>query len=259
MYVKSFCTVVASIGASLLLLECADRIQAAEIKIVSPSSYVDREGEGLFGGVSEHPYRFQQVFPAADFAALGNQPHWIVAFGTRADQSVTSLHTANLPDNYIRLSTTQREPGNQSLVFDNNFGSDVRPFYSGPLTMVADAVGPGPGPRGFYHADFSAGVTPFLYDPSQGNLLMDFIARQGEFPKVLADQVPHMQSVVGDPDATQGNTGRAGVFQFTFLPVPEPATFTHFVPAIVSLRLTRRLGKTTARCGLSVSGGETQC
>jgi hypothetical protein len=165
------------------------------------------------------------VFPAADFAALGNKPHWIVAFGPRADQSVTGPHTAYLPDNYVRLSTTWRSPNNLGLSFDFNHGSDVMQFYSGPLTMVADVAGPGPGPKGFYRPDFPAGVTPFLYDPSKGNLLFDFIAWQGESPKVLVDQIPGMQiTVAGSPSATQGGRGPAAVFQFTFIPVPVLST-----------------------------------
>lgn len=216
------CTNVAIIGTSILLLAGVPCSQAAQIKIVSPSSYKDREGEGCFCSDSEPPYRYQQVFPAADFAALGNKPHWIVGFGPRADQSVTSPRTAYLPDNYVRLSTTQRGPGNRSPVFDENFGSDVMQFYSGPLTMVADVAGPGPGPKEFYRPDFTAGVTPFLYDPSQGNLLLDFIAWQGESPKVLADQIPSLQTpVVEDPLATEGVRGLSAIFQFTFVPMPE--------------------------------------
>src|SRR5262245_57867316 len=110
MKVTQACTKVALIGTSLLLLAGIHSSQAAEIKIVSPSSYKAREGGECFCRDSEPPYRYQEVFPAADFAALGNRPHWLVAFGPRADQSVTSPHTAYLPDNYVRLSTTQRTP-----------------------------------------------------------------------------------------------------------------------------------------------------
>lgn len=212
-----------SFAAVIPLLAGIHSSPAAEIKIASPSAYQNIEGPGCFCGDSAAPYRYQQVFPAADFAALGNKPHWIVGFGPRADQSVTSPHTAYLPDNHIRLSTTQRIPGNQSLVFDQNFGSDVMQFYSGPLTMVADVTGPGPGPgpKGFYRPDFTAGVTPFLYDPSKGNLVLDFVAWQGESPKVLVDQIPSTQSVGGDPLATQGSLQSGAIFQFTFVPVPE--------------------------------------
>ena len=126
------------------------------------------------------PYRYQQVFPAADFAALGNQPHFLVSHTARPDQSQTSPRTVHFPDIEIRLSTMPVGPPNLSLVFDDNLGSDVMQYYRGPLNWVADAAS-GPGPREFYHAEFPAGVTPFLYDPSQGNLLLDVIAWQGEF------------------------------------------------------------------------------
>jgi hypothetical protein len=218
----SFAAVV-SIRTALVLLAGIRFAQAAEIKIVSPSAYRNQEGAGCFCGDSVAPYRYQQVFPAADFGALGNRPHWIVGFAPRADQSVAGLSTAYLPDNYVRLSTTQRAPDNQSLVFDANFGADVAPFYNGPLTMVADGAGPASGPKEFYHADFSAGVTPFLYDPSKGNLLFDFIAWQGESSKILADQILG-QVVAGDSFETRGDPGAATIFQFTFVPMPELST-----------------------------------
>jgi hypothetical protein len=107
MKVTPACAAMVSFGTSILLLAGVPGTQAAEIKLVSPSSYKAREGEGCFCSESEPPYRYQQVFPAADFAALGNKPHWIVGFGPRADQSVAGPRSAHLPDNYIRFSTTQ--------------------------------------------------------------------------------------------------------------------------------------------------------
>ena len=212
------------IGTSLLLLAGIRCAQAAEIKIVSPGAYEDIEGEGVTNADCCPPFRYQQVFPAADFAALGNQPHWIVGFTTRTDQSATSPGTAHFPDNEIRLSTTQRGPSNLSLRFDDNLGSDVMQFYRGPLIQVADAAGPGPGPREFYNSEFPAGVTPYLYDPSQGNLLFDVIAWQGVSSSTRDDKVPGIQTALyaTSPLATQGVRDAASIFQFTFVPVPEP-------------------------------------
>ena len=218
--VKRGCTNVALIGTSILLLAGIHSSQAAEIKIVSPSSYINREGEGAVENCCP-AFRYQQVFPAEDFAALGNQPHWIVAFTWRPDQSVTNPLTVQLPDQQVRLSTTQRGPGNLSLQFDDNLGSDVTQFYRGPFITVADAHS-GPGPREFYHVDFPAGVTPYLYDPSQGNLLFDVKAWQGENP-ARADMIPGIQaSLYAEPPiATQGDRGGAAIFKFTFVPVPK--------------------------------------
>jgi hypothetical protein len=107
------------------------------------------------------------------------------------------------------------------LVFDDNLGSDFKHFYRGPQILVPEAQGPGPGPREFYNSDFPAGVTPYLYDPSQGNLLVDAIARQGWSPSPRGDLVPDIRTGLGGPPfATQGDE-RIGavVHQFTFIPV----------------------------------------
>jgi hypothetical protein len=208
------------IGTSLLLLAGMRGAQAVEIRIVSPGAYEDIEGEGSGSGCCA-PDRYQQVFPAADFAALGNQPHWIVGFTWRPDQSVTSPRTVQYPDNEVRLSTTERGPNNLGLRFDDNLGEDVTQFYRGPVIAVADAQGPGPGPREFYHTDFPAGVTPFLYDPSQGNLLFDLITWQGNSPASVPDQIPGIRTALHseNPLGTQGGRGAAAIFQFTLVPV----------------------------------------
>jgi hypothetical protein len=219
--VKGARTTVALIGTSILLLAGIHSSQAAEIKIVSPSAYKDVEGEGGVDSDSLPPYRYQQVFPSEDFAALGNQPHWLVAHSWRPDQSVTSLRTIQLPDQEFRLSTTQRGPDDLSLQFDDNVGSDVTQIYRGSMTAVAN--GQGPGPREFYQADFPAGRTPYLYDPRRGNLLIDSISWQGEIPCGRADQIPGMQTAlyVSDPLGSEGQSTPAAVFQFTFIPMPK--------------------------------------
>ena len=243
MKIRPVCAAVISIGTSLLLLSGIRCAQAAEIKIVSPGAYEDIEGEGSVGADCCAPFRYQQVFPAADFAALGNQPHWIVSHTARPDQSVTSPRTVHFPDNEIRLSTMPVGPPNLSLVFDDNLGSDVMQYYRGPLNWVTVDAGPGPGPREFYHAEFPAGVTPFLYDPSQGNLLLDVIAWQGESPSARGDKVPGIQTALyafNPLVATQGIRDAASIFQFTFVPVPEPATLTLLIMAMVVHYARRR-------------------
>jgi hypothetical protein len=238
MKVRLACAAVVSIGTVLLLLSGIRCAQAAEIKIVSPSAYEDIEGAGATSADCCPPFRYQQVFPAADFAALGNQPHWIVGFTSRPDQSVTSPGTVTFfPDNEIRLSTMQVGPPNLSLSFDDNLGPDVMQFYRGPLTQVADVAGPGPGPREFGHNEFPAGVTPFLYDPSQGNLLFDVIAWQGASSSGRSDKVPGLLTALGvqNPLGTQGFREAASVFQFTFIPVPEPSTALLLVIGSVAL------------------------
>ena len=58
-----------SVGTFLLMLAGIRCTQAQEIKIVSPGAYEDIEGEGATDPNCCLPFRYQQVFPAADFAA----------------------------------------------------------------------------------------------------------------------------------------------------------------------------------------------
>jgi hypothetical protein len=212
---------VVLIGTSLLPLAGIRSAQAAEIKIVSPNAYKDREGEGALAADCCAPYHYQRVFPAEDFAALGGKPHWLIYGTVRPDQSVTSPRTAHWPDLQLRLATVQLEPPNLSLRFDDNLGSNFKHWYRGPATGVADVDGPGPGPREFYTFDYPAGHTPYLYDPSQGNLLFDAIAWQGVSPSHRTDLTTSIQvGVSGSALATQGSRQTsAPIFQFTFIPV----------------------------------------
>jgi hypothetical protein len=212
---------VFSIGTSLLLLSGIRCAQAGEIKIVSPSAYKDRAGEGRSDGGSFPPFRGQQVFPAADFAALGNQPHWLVNDTLRPDESQTSSSTVHFPDNEFRYATTQTGPNNLSTFFAVNLGSDFKHFYRGPWTLVTDIDDTSPVPREFSKSNYAAGVTPYLYDPSQGNLLLDFIGWGGLPLAGRGDLVPSMQTALNgsSPVATEGVRGAAFIHQFTFIPV----------------------------------------
>jgi hypothetical protein len=114
-------------------------------------------------------------------------------------------------------------------------------FYRGPLIQETVDAGPRPGPREFYNAEFPAGVTPFLYDPSQGNLLFDVIAWQGVSGSSRGDKAGIQTALyVPNPLGTQGIRDLASIFQFTFVPVPEPATLTLLIMAMVVHYARRR-------------------
>ncbi|MBI2924423.1 MAG: PD40 domain-containing protein [Verrucomicrobia bacterium] len=114
-------------------------------------------------------------------------------------------------------------------------------FYRGLVILAADIDGTSPVPREFYKAEFPAGVTPYLYDPSQGNLLFDAIGWQGISPSTFNDRVPGIQTTLyaSSPSATHGEWIPAVIFQFTFIPVPEPgAVSIDLIPTGVRLRFT---------------------
>lgn len=213
---------------SALLLVVIPYSQAAEIKLVSPQAYENMEGETAVAEGSFSPFRYQQAFRAGDFAALGGQPHWITSFTVRPDQSLTSPRTVTFPDNQVRFSTTSRSPGNLSSRFDDNFGPDVTQVYRGRVTLVADADTLTTVPREFYQASFTQApfFAPFLYDPSQGNLLVDVIGWGGASPSTVEDKTTSSLTTglfASTPTATFGRPVVAGIIQFTFVPVPEPS------------------------------------
>jgi hypothetical protein len=208
----------------VLLLAVVPSSQAADMKVVSPQAYANAEGESSVADAPQVPFRYQQVFPAADFAALGGQPHWITSITVRPDQRLSSPRTVTFPDNQLRLSTTATSPEDLNSRFDANFGPDVTQVYRGPVSLVADANTLSSVPRGFYQTSYPQ--EPFLYDPSRGNLLLDVIAWGGMSPSSVEDKTtssPRTALYAPDPTAVFGDSSVAGIYQFTFVPVPEPS------------------------------------
>jgi hypothetical protein len=108
-------------------------------------------------------------------------------------------------------------------------------------------MGPPNGPRPFdYVGKFD---NPFPYDPSKGNLLVEFISSSGYSPPLLDDyqaSSPGTWQVAAlDANATvaQFSVPNVSVLQFTF--VPEPTTWslllvTSSAAAIIAQRRRRR-------------------
>ena len=87
----------------------------------------------------------------------------------RLSENRVEVPPVEIPNIQIDMSTTQAQPGNLSATFADNLGPIVTSVYSGPLTISAPACGPGPCP-------FSIPIplqTPFMYDPADGNLIID--------------------------------------------------------------------------------------
>jgi hypothetical protein len=229
--------------APALLLVAIPSSRAAEIKLTSPQAYEHTEGEDAVPDAPQAPYRYQQAFAAADFAALGGKPHWVTSVTVRPDRSLTSPRTVTFPDNQIRLSTTTKSPANLSLQFDDNWGPDVAEVYRGAVRLVADASAVSSVPRGFYQASYLQGpFAPFLYDPSKGNLLWDVTAWGGLPLSAVEDQTTSSLTgaVFGSPTATFGDPIVAAIFQFTFVPVPEPSGALTGVAALLLAATARR-------------------
>jgi hypothetical protein len=109
--------------------------------------------------------RYQQVYDASEFGMLGAQGAYISWIGFRSDSTFGRGFAAHLPSVEILMGTTRQDPDGLSTTFLDNPAGDLTTVYSrGPLWFGAG----GPG-------DLAAITlqTPFLYNPAEGNLLLE--------------------------------------------------------------------------------------
>lgn len=126
--------------------------------------------DGISGGGIDLPWstgpsaffnsaRYQQVFDSSLFTGNGiNSPFTItsIAYDNRG-----SVYSTSLPAVSIQLSTTT---GPFLNTFGSNVGADVTTVFNGNLTLASSG--------GVFDTVINL-TTPFVYDPSMGNLLLD--------------------------------------------------------------------------------------
>ena len=210
------------------------------IKVVSPSSAKNVEGN-LGGPPGGAPGRVQFLYLASDFAELPATHRQIVAFNYRGDGAQNQPNNLTFPDIEVWMSTTSRTT--LSNVFADNHGPNKTKVHDGSLSFPILATGPAGGPKDI--ADGPRLDTPFFYDPSQGNLLIEEVY-VGAGPSVPIPAID-LQSAQGQflatsaslPNSTSGTLAAlVPVFQFEF--VPEPSTFILAGVALVGLLACRR-------------------
>jgi hypothetical protein len=184
--------------------------------------------------------RVQQIYDSSFFPG----DELINGFSFRAfPGAAPSLFFGNsvdISDVVIRLSTTAtgaNESGSlPSATFADNLESDVTTVFSGALHLTTAATGTGPQPFD-YTVSFSQ---PFMYDPADGNLLLDVTIPSGAtvsgpgFGFLTFDTVNTIDdgiySVVNisDGGAASGTLSTAGAitaFSVSSAAVPEPSTW----------------------------------
>ena len=207
-------------------------VASAQDTVVAPSGFESVDGSGIADGPIDDPGdRFQQVF-SGDFF---DGPVVISEIQFRAANPENQFRPNSITtsDVEITLSTTPNAATGAGIAgaFDLNVGADVQTVLSGPLTLDrggSNASGPQPFEYGFVLD------TPFVFDPSLGNLLLDVMV------PVTADvslgpgfgALESFDAVTDQPDldgiaSKTGNFGARStglVTEFTTTPVPEPTT-----------------------------------
>jgi len=134
---------------------------------------------------SNLPYWFQQVYAAAEFGEPGDVIT-IQAVRFRVDQNLGTRDPFSVESLELRLGTSSRGPDElESLELGSNIdGGDTTLVFSGQLDWDTCDIPPCTLPAFDLEIAFSE---PFVYDPTAGNLIVDFLNLSETYPTQLFD------------------------------------------------------------------------
>jgi hypothetical protein len=233
---NAFRTAWATVGVVCLVVFAAAANVAfgAVIKIVSPPTASGAEGDSSITP-NRDQIRVQYLIPASEFAGLPATHRRIVGFNFRSDRTQTTPVDWTFPNEQIWMSTTSLN--SLTTTFDANQGADKKLVFNGSVTYPLLGSGPAAGPRGI--ADGLKLQSPFFYDPSKGNLLIEEKRFDGNYPvPATVDIVSGISGrlLLNDP-GPNAPTGilldSVPVLQIEFDVVPEPSTLALMTLAIM--------------------------
>ncbi len=191
--------------------------------------------------------RYQQVYGSS---AFGDTPILITGIDFRPDGTFGSAFSSTIPSIQIDLSETSAAVDALSLTFANNVGADdVTVFPESSLSLSSTDTGPAGGPEAFdIHIQFT---TPFLYDPTSGNLLLDVRVFAGasttqfDADDTNGDVISRVYTIAsGVSSAAADGADTIGLvtqFDFGDTSVPEPSTALLSAAGLAALFAFRRL------------------
>lgn len=214
---------------------------ADDVQVVVPGTKTDSAGIGNTRPFSFAPARYQQLNFAEEFDEI-LAPTLITEIAFRAGPTADPFaHT--VVDLQINLSTAAVFPLSSS--YATNVGSDDTTVFRGPLAM--NVVSPKGGLRPFEIV--IPLTTPFVYDPSAGDLLLDLRLHDNPNPAeakfidslTIAGQLARVYCSSGCSVADSGGLIDGGflITRFTFAPEPDSALAAAAVIAVLAIRARR--------------------
>jgi len=210
-------------------------------------------------------HRLQELISHHQFQSAPG-PIWITAARFRPDLLVTGPWEFTFLDFEMRLSTTHKTPATLSRTFAENVGSDETVVLSGDCTVSTAGRD---GPEDFdYVYQYER---PFYYDPTKGDLLIDWVARGGFIGEDLLrdgqwfESDTHFAIVQAiDPSAATADDlsdNWCGIYRFSYQPAyySEPAGDLNGdgqVGCADICFLAQYWGTDEAQCDLAPAGGD---
>jgi hypothetical protein len=209
---------------------------ASADSIVVPNGLDTTDGNDGLGPWPSGDYRNQDFISSSQF----NAPIRITAIYLRPDITQPSPATVSFTNHQIFFSTTSRAISAMSMTFADNIGPDNTLVSSGPLT-VSTLNQPGPGTARLFDIFFPL-ATPYLYNPSLGNLLIDSHVTGSTGAAITQDFESGNLAVktlffAGAADATTGSFLSNNLFhviRFDFQVVPEPSSLAFLAVAALA-------------------------
>ncbi|MBA3961301.1 MAG: hypothetical protein H0X40_05290 [Chthoniobacterales bacterium] len=172
--------------------------------------------------------RFQQIVGSSQF---GSSPIMITQIAFRPDSTQAAPFSINFSNLRLDLSTTSVAVGSLNSTFASNIGANNTTVFDQGITLSSANL-PGPGNTKQFDIIITF-TTPFLYDPSAGNLLLDLTTLNPDSTGFIDGQTDSTGTITAvvfadnDPNATMGLVQPAGVVvQFTTTGQNAPLTIT---------------------------------
>jgi hypothetical protein len=213
--------------ATTLALAISNTALKADIIVTPIPATTEGGSTGSFPFGTTTGQRYQQVYSSSSFSSFGSVL-FIDQIAFRVNGNQGNVSNFSIPNIQLNLSTTSQAVDGLSSTFASNVGTnDIIVFNGaiGPLNLTGN-MSPNP-----FDLVFNLS-TPFSYDPSAGNLLLDVRRASGgsfaifDVVTTTGDAVSRVAGPSGNVNSLSGATSTSGlVTQFNVAAVPEPSTY----------------------------------